>query len=622
MCGIAGEYNLSKKIDEKSLLLMCKKISHRGPDDEGIFINRNKTVGLGSRRLAIINVSSKGHMPMSNEDKTIWLVFNGEIFNFGEYQDQLVKKGHKLVAQNDTEIIIHLYEEKGIDFLQDLRGFFVLALWDEKKDTLILARDRVGKKPLFYAKTTQGIVFGSEIQSLLSHNLVSKEPNLSVISEYLSYQAIPSPQSGFKQISKLPAAHYAIFSKEGLKIKKYWNLNYQPKLDISYEEAKKGIKEKLYESTKLRMISDVPLGAFLSGGIDSSAIVAMMSKISNKPIKTFSIGFKEQKFNELDYAQEIATKYGCDHHEFQVEPKALDVLPTLIKHFGEPYADPAALPTYYLSELTKKFVTVALNGDGGDENFAGYERYRMIQFINMLDKKLLRTPSQLTLKLLSRYFLKNNSKQNYINSVFNVSEEKRYSSMFELFDHQLRDRLFDGDFRKKHCNNYDDKLSDIYKNCNSADKLDKMMYTDFMFYIPEILMPKVDIVSMAVSLEARSPFLDHKFIEFTASLPSGWKLKNNKMKSILKDVLSDELPDNILNRPKHGFSLPLNKWFREELNDTVKSTLLSKQALDRKIFNKKELELFLEDHSSGKKNYGDQIWALLCLETWFQQLVD
>src|SRR3989338_445270 len=385
MCGICGIINYKKNIDglEGTIKNMCDKMIHRGPDDEGIYINSHEVnprqsrpwVGLGHRRLKVIDLSSAGHQPMSNEGGTIWIVFNGEIYNYEQLREDLKKKGHQLKSNTDAEVILHLYEDFAQDCLFYLRGMFAFAIWDERQDKLFLARDRIGKKPLLYYHDGQHFCFASEFSALLASNLINKDVNYEAIGNYLTFGYVPAPQTIYKKVFKILPAHFAILQNNELTFKKYWDLDYTIKIDISEEEASGQLIKLLKEAVGLRLTSDVPLGAFLSGGIDSSTIVALMSQLTNK-VKTFSIGFDDADFNELRYARNIAKRFSTDHHEFIVKPQALEVLPLLVERYGEPYADSSCIPTYYVSQQTKQYVTVALNGDGGDESFAGYERYQ------------------------------------------------------------------------------------------------------------------------------------------------------------------------------------------------------------------------------------------------------
>jgi len=533
MCGICGIVNFNNKpIDTELLKKMNNMLYHRGPDEEGFFISSKANVGFGIRRLSIIDLET-GSQPIYNEDKSIAIVLNGEIYNFLELRRELEKK-HRFKTKSDVEAVVHLYEEKGIDCLQNLRGMFALAIWDGNKKQLFLARDRIGKKPLYYTWLNGNFYFASEIKSFLAIPEFKKEINRKAIDLFLTYQYIPAPYTIWQNVYKVEAANFLCLDEEKrVIVKNYWDVDFREKTNLSFEESKERIRELLREATKLRMISDVPLGAFLSGGHDSSIVVGLMSEISSKPIQTFSIGFKEEEFSELRYARLIAKKFKTEHHEFIVEPKYIEILPKIVWHYDQPYADPSALPSYYISKMTRQFVKVALNGDGGDENFAGYLRYRALaisryigflakffpeKLIDLLEKILPqkisapnRKPWEEAVKFL-RPLKQPLHRQNLLWHAYFTEEQKKYVYSDEM---------------KKNLSKHDAYL--YFENCffesKATEFIDKILYTDIKTYLAENLLVKMDVASMANSLEARSPFLDHKFVEFTASLPWDWKLR-------------------------------------------------------------------------------------------------
>jgi len=523
-----------------------------------------------------------------------------------------------------------LYDKYGMDFLEHLRGMFAFALYDHSKNKLICARDRLGKKPFKYYWDDNVFIFASELKSILTQPEYKKEVDYDAIHHYLTLQYCPAPMTGFKGIKKLEQAHYLILdcAKGTMQKEKYWQLDYTKKLNLSETEWENKILEELEESVKLRMISDVPLGAFLSGGIDSSAIVALMAKNSSRPIKTFSIGFEEATHDETKYAQLIADKYKTDHTKLIVKPNAMELLPKLIKQYEEPYADSSALPTYYLAEMTKKYVTVALNGDGGDENFAGYERYnfqRLVLFynkFNILHKNLV-------LPLLNSLADKSNStllKRAYpfIESLY-FSDNERYLSYIQSFSRETKYALYTKEMIKKTSHLITSGIiTDAFDTALATNKIDQTVYADIRTYLPDDLLVKVDIATMSHGLESRSPFLDHKFMEMTAQIPANLKLKGfNNKKYILKKALEKNLvPKEILYRKKMGFSVPLNDWIRHEMKDYIYSTLLSKKATSRKIFNPKVIKDILDTHCNDNMNYAVRIWPLLILELWFQEFFD
>lgn len=627
MCGICGKINLNNEpIDEALLRKMTSCLSHRGPDDEGLYIKGN--VGLGHRRLSIIDLSQFAHQPMSNEDGTIWIVYNGEIYNFLELRDVLIKKGHTFRSRSDTETIIHLYEEYGPECLVYLKGMFAFALWDVKKQLLFLARDRIGKKPLYYWHSPNTFVFASEIKSILQDDNFQRKPDYTAIHHYLTYQHVPSPWTAFEGIKKLPAAHYLVLKNGNIEVKRYWKLSYLPKHTIKEKDLKAEIIERLKEAVRIRLISDVPLGAFLSGGIDSSTVVALMSGIMKEPVKTFSIGFKEEKYNELGYARMIAEKFRTDHTEFIVEPKAVEILDKLVWHYNEPFADSSAIPTYYVSKLAREHVTVILNGDGGDENFAGYGRYKANQVSGFMHSFVPLPLARLVYPLV-RLIPHGKDPDNFFWRLKRFLQE--YTNTPELrnaqwlchFTTEMKEDIYTDDFLCRFANT--DSFELILNRCGEAEAdsfLDRVLYADVMMYLPDDLLVKVDVASMANSLEARSPFLDHEFMEFAAGIPAEMKLKGLTTKYILKEALRNILPDEVLFREKMGFGVPIDYWFRNELKGMVYDTLLSEKAVSRGYFKKESIKKILDEHVSEKWNWHNHIWNLLMLELWHRMFID
>lgn len=634
MCGICGKLSLrSDSVSEELIRKMCSVLVHRGPDDEGCVVlkssasrlhSKNINVGLGHRRLSVIDLSNAGHQPMVNEDGSIWLIMNGEIYNFLEFREDLIKKGHVFKSHTDTEVILHLYEEKGIDCLKDLRGGFAFAIWDENKQRLFMARDRLGKKPLFYRYKNQNLIFASEIKAVLQDPDVSVEVNRKVITDYLGYGYVPTPESMFKGIMKLPPAHFMIYEKSNIKIEKYWELDFSKKIKLSEPEYCSKIMDLLEEATRIRMISDVPLGAFLSGGIDSSAIVYMMSKLSPRPVKTFSIGFEEQEYSELKFAKIIADRFGTEHKEYIVKPNAVEILPKLVWYYNEPYADSSALPSYYVSKVTRQEVAVVLNGDGGDECFGGYERFmaaRFAEYLNITPRFLIkfiadRLPESLGLKdfktRLKRFLLM--APRPY---------RERHYNWVSIFRDEEKDKLFSNSF-KDEMKNRDSfsYINNAFNRCKSKDIIDLVMSTDIRTNLLDDLLVKMDIATMANSLEGRSPFLDHKMMELAASIPSGVKIKGTRLKNILKKALSDGLPKEILSRGKMGFGVPIDKWFRNELKKYSYDILMNKKCIGRNYFKEEGIKRLLDEHYRCKTNNGAKIWSLLNLELWHRMFVD
>ncbi len=625
MCGIAGKISFSTPVTPQSVEAMCTAIKHRGPDDSGVYISPDQNIGLGHRRLSIIDLSPLGHQPMRYLDR-YEIVFNGEIYNFQEKREALQKEGYTFQSQSDTEVIMALYDKYKEKCLDHLRGMFALALYDEQEQVLFCARDRVGKKPFKYYFDGNTFLFASELKAILTQSEYQKEIDYEAIHHYLTLQYVPAPLTGFVGIKKLEPAHYLILDLKtrALKKERYWKIDYSKKLSLSETEWKKRILEKLEESVRLRMISDVPLGAFLSGGIDSSAVVALMAKHSDKPIKTFSIGFQEEKYNELPYARKIADQFKTDHTEFIVEPDAIDILPLLVRQYEEPFADSSALPTYYVSKLTREHVTVALNGDGGDENFAGYTRYAAFRASLFLENfswlaKTIGVPiTRLIKNILPTTFF---DRLYRLTTSLATDYRERYMGFTSYFTNEQKEELYTDSFRKNiRGENTYDLIGKQFLESGSNDKTEQAVYADFATYLPEDLLTKVDIASMAVSLEGRSPFLDHEFLELTAQIPFSLKLKGfNNKKYILKEALCGIIPDEILFRPKMGFGVPIDAWFRDELKTYSQDKLLHGELVRRKLFRPEAIQKLLHTHTSTQINYSPQIWALLTLELWLEE---
>lgn len=636
MCGICGKvfFDQERAVERELLLKMCRTLAHRGPDGEGIYVKGH--VGLGHRRLAIIDLSEAGRQPMPNEDGSLWITFNGEIYNFQELRADLVGRGHRFRSRTDTEVILHLYEEEGVECLKRLRGMFAFAIWDEKTKRLFLARDRLGKKPLFYYTDERKFLFASEPKAILEDPEVKAEPDLFAIHHYLTYGYVPSPWSAFKGMKKLPPGHYLILKGRDLKVERYWRLSYakqkaegkrQKAEGKSEEELCRELLERLREAVRLRMISDVPLGAFLSGGIDSSVVVALMSEFSPHPVKTFSIGFEEEEYSELKFARMVAERFGTDHHEFIVKPDAVQVLPKLTWHYNEPFADSSAIPTYYLAKLTREHVTVALNGDAGDENFAGYDRYVANQLACRYEKvpaafkKILEkgvgllpdsAPSKSLLRRLKRFI-----------EALNEEPRRRYARWIDYFSNRWKDELYTQAFRHE-VDGIDsvELLIEAYQASDAPDFVDATLDVDVQMYLPNDLLTKVDIASMAHSLEARSPLLDHVVMEFAASIPSNLKLKGRIKKHILKKAFEGLLPERVIHRPKMGFGVPIEHWFRRELREMAYDVLLDCRAMERGYFRREAVKRLLDEHCARRANWHYQLWNLLMLELWHRMFID
>jgi asparagine synthase (glutamine-hydrolysing) len=626
MCGIAGKISLAGgTVSTEAVGRMCDAIRHRGPDDAGAYISPDGRVGLGHRRLAIIDLSPLGHQPMRYRDR-YEIVFNGEIYNFQEKRAALEQEGYRFASHSDTEVILALYDKYGKDCLKHLRGMFVFAIYDEREQTLFCARDRVGKKPFKYFFDGKTFLFASELKAILTQPEYQREPDFVAIHHYLTLQYVPAPLTGFVGIKKLPAAHSLTLDlKTGrLAIERYWQLDYSKKLALPENEWKKRVIDKLDEAVKLRMISDVPIGAFLSGGVDSSAVVALMARHSATPIKTFSIGFKEEQYNELPYARMVAEKFGTEHTEFVVEPHAIELLPMLVRQYEEPYADSSALPTYYVSKLTREHVTVALNGDGGDENFAGYTRYAALRASLLLEhfSWLAKSVGVPVTKLLADSIPTTlTSRLHRLAKTLSVDYRERYMGFTSYFTTEQKAALYTNEFQEQVWSNDTYRLiAERFLESGSKNQTEQAVYADFATYLPEDLLVKVDIATMAVSLEGRSPFLDHKLLELSAQIPFNLKLKGfNDKKYILKEALRGLVPDEVMDRPKMGFGIPIDHWFRHELRDYAYAKLLSGELVRRDIVRPEAVKRILDQHTGTNINFAPHIWALLTLELWFDE---
>jgi asparagine synthase (glutamine-hydrolysing) len=625
MCGIAGKIDFDGPVEPGLLHRMCAVMEHRGPDSRGVFLDNG--VGLGVQRLAIIDVAG-GNQPIFNEDGTVAVVLNGEIYNFGELREQLLRRGHRFSSHADTEVLVHLYEDYGEQMVRHLRGMFAFAIWDARRRRLFCARDRVGKKPLFWARQGNRFWFASEIRAILQDPEAHRDVDLSAVGAYLAYQYVPHPLSAFKAIRKLPPACTLTLTEDGERIDRYWSLDYSQKVtDVPVEELEERLWVHIQEATRVRLLSEVPLGAFLSGGIDSSAVVAAMAEQMSGPVKTFSIGFPDASFDELAYARIVARHFGTDHHEFRVEPNALELMPKLARHYGEPFADPSAIPSFCLAELTSRHVTVALNGDGGDESFAGYERYRnrdMARHLDWLPWPLRRlAPPFARLLGEGRWHSSMRTKINRGSRILAMSPPQRYATSVSAFDDVRRRRLFTPEFAAHvDSRRIDEFLTVPWIRSSANNHLDHMMATDVQTYLPGALLTKMDIATMAYSVEARSPFLDHHLMEFAASLPPEQKLVGASGKRLLKSTLRRVLPDEILWRPKMGFGVPLARWFRHELRELPTEILLDRRSLDRGYVRRDEVECLIREHRGHAADHSLRLWVLLQLEMWHREVVE
>ncbi|MFQ6082106.1 MAG: asparagine synthase (glutamine-hydrolyzing) [Candidatus Aminicenantia bacterium] len=629
MCGICGIYRLGSQdpLNNKILMLtqkMCQTLVHRGPDDEGYY--SDEKIALGMRRLSIIDLVT-GHQPIHNEDKTIWIVFNGEIYNFPELRKQLIKRGHKFYTNSDTETIVHLYEEEGESAVSKLNGMFAFALWDKKKKILLLARDRLGIKPLHFLEQGNKFIFASEIKSILTTDY-RRELDFNALSKYFTFEYIPAPQTIFKGIKKLLPGQMIIIKEDKVKIKSYWDVKYEysnSKDESFYTEQ---IYEKLKESVKKRLISDVPLGVFLSGGIDSSTITLLMSQVTNSEIKTFSIGFEEESFNELKYARKMADYLGTEHQEFVVRSEMVkELVPVLMEYIDEPLADASIIPTYIISKLAREYVTVALAGDGGDELFAGYDTYKAYQVARYY-RKVPKFIRDLIIKKVANFLPASRKRlsfefkaKKFISGIGYPPEIANYI-WWGAYNPLEKEKLFSKEL-KSLIN--EDPFSPVFfhlKNHQPNNMLDRLGYLDIKLYLQDDLLVKVDRMSMANSLEIRVPFLDHTFVEFATSIPHYLKLKGLTTKYILKKTMRPFLPAEILDRKKIGFDIPLGVWIKNELKDFVLD-ILSKENLKKHcFFNYSYIEKILKEHFSGAHNHRQLLWPLIIFQFWYNRYID
>jgi len=613
MCGISGVYSpRGGRADASVARLMNDALRHRGPDDEGYFADPGGRVVLGHRRLSVIDLAT-GHQPIFDQSGKVAVVFNGEIYNFLELRKELLAKGYAFRTNSDTEVIANLFHDAGVNCVHRLRGMFAIAVWDENRQELILMRDRLGKKPIYYADSPGGFYFASEIQALATVPGLARDADERAVDLYLKYGYVPSPWSIYRAIRKLPPAHLLRVRGDKVLLERYWQPTFGPKHDLGYEEAKAELLRLFTESVRLRLISDVPLGCFLSGGVDSSAVTAVMSRVTTAPVKTFSIGFADPRYNELKYARMVADQYRTDHHEWVVEPQALDVLPEIVRTYGEPYGDSSAIPTWYLSRLTRAHVTVALNGDGGDELFGGYPWHRVMP---ALDRMASLTPATLMRGLAGWRGLPRRARK--LAELLSMSEAERAQRLFSVLTDAERDRLYHREFRDR-VNRSIDRSLDEALDSGSLDRHDRVYGIIMLTYLPDDLLVKVDRASMAHGLECRSPLLDHELVEFACRLPAKWKVRRGRTKYIFKEAMGPLFPEGFLDRPKMGFSVPVGHWFKREWKSWVREALLHGPLTQRSILDPRGLEAILAEHESGRLNREGLIWNLAMLSLWFRE---
>ncbi len=628
MCGIAGfadaipgdrDHQGPPRLDAEFSLVhrMCEVIRHRGPDDEGIHVEQG--LGIGMRRLSIIDLAG-GRQPIHNETRTIWIVFNGEIYNYRELRAELEACGHQFYTSSDTESIVHAYEEWGEAAFRRLRGMFGLAIWDRPRRTLLLARDRSGIKPLHYAERNGRLYFGSEIKSLLAAGAVDRGLNFDALDHYLTFLYTPRDASIFEGVRKLPPGHYLRWRDGRADVQQYWEIAAQEAFAGSEAEAAQQLRTVLADAVRSHMVSDVPLGAFLSGGVDSSAVVGMMAQASSRPVKTFSIGFDEPEFDELDHARTVAQHFGTDHHEFVVRPDGLSILDQLVSHFDEPFADSSAIPTWYVSEIARRHVTVVLSGDGGDELFGGYDRYlphpRVAQF-DRLPLPGLRSAAALLWPRLPH----GTRGKNFLRHVAR-DPQGRYIDSVASFQADERESLYSADVRRTLSTEAEHTLARHFTRFAALPLHGRMMRFDFETYLPEDVLTKVDRMSMAHSIESRVPLLDNEVIEFASTLPSRFKIHNGRRKHLLKEALRPLLPAGILDRKKQGFGVPLGVWFRGGLTNLFADVLNSPTTRQRGYFEPSFVERLVREHLAGTRDHTLRLWQLLVFELWHREYLD
>ncbi len=626
MCGIAGMARASgAPVERETLERMCEAQAHRGPDARGLHFDDG--VGLGIQRLRVIDLVT-GDQPVHNEDRSVTVVLNGEIYNFRELRQRLRGNGHSFATEGDTEVIVHLYEELGPACVRELHGMFAFALWDSRRRQLLLARDRVGKKPLFYCELPGALSFASELPALMQNPEIPRDIDHQALDAYLAYKCVPAPMSAFAAVRKLMPASTLTYRDGAVSIERYWRLDYSRKqAHRPAEEVGEELRASIRGAVRRRMVADVPMGAFLSGGIDSSAVVAAMAESSPGPVKTFSIGFEEERFNELPQARLIAREFATDHHELVVRPNAAEMLPKIVRQYGEPFADHSALPCFHLARFAREHVTVALNGDGGDESFAGYQRYTTNLALAELDRlplALRRAAGAAARRApLGGDPRRMRSRVGRFAIASELDRESRYLAARSVFTAAERTRLYTPEYSAMLGGTCAaETVLEPWRSSTAAELLDQLLDADVNSYLPDDLLVKIDIATMAYSLEGRSPLLDHELMELAASLPAELKVARGQGKRILRSALRGWIPDAILDAPKRGFELPVARWLRGELRDYARAVLLDPGSTARGWSNEQEVCRLLDEHAAGTHDHGQGIWTLMMLELWYREMVE
>ena len=625
MCGICGivDYESSAEDFIRRLPAMVATLRHRGPDQSGTWVDER--AGLGHARLSIIDLRD-GRQPLSNEDGAVWITFNGEIYNFPELRRELEGKGHRFSTKTDTESIVHLYEQEGIGCVERLRGMFALGIWDARAQAMYLVRDRIGIKPLYYTVLNGRLIFGSEIKAILAHGQVPRALREDALSDYLTFLYVPAPKTMFRDIFKLEPGHWLRFDRHGVVKQPYWDLSPETELDAPPERIEQELIENLADAVRSHLISDVPLGAFLSGGVDSSSVVAMMARAGQRPLVTASVGFDEKRYDELPYARRVAQRYRTEHYEEVVRPEAVQIVETLAWHYDEPFADYSSIPTYYVSQAARRHVTVALSGDGGDENFAGYRRYRF----DMMERRVRRLiPGPLRRWLIgplaSIYpqadWMPRPLRAKATLTNLAADEAEAYCRSVSLLSERDKVGLLHGDLARGLSGYRSSEIIRGHMRRSGRSGLGQLLYTDIKTYLPDDILTKVDRASMAVSLEVRVPLLDHRFVEFAARIPPALKLRRGRGKAIFKSALRPYLDDETLHRPKQGFTPPIVEWLRGPLKDMASDVLFGQDVTYAAYLRRPVIEQLWQRHQSGARNFGAMLWAVLTLELWARRFL-
>jgi asparagine synthase (glutamine-hydrolysing) len=630
MCGICGIVSFSSEIPVRKTILqqMNDTLHHRGPDDEGYYIDPNQGVGLAMRRLSIIDLTT-GKQPIANENKSMWIVFNGEIYNHLHVRCRLEQKGHMFSTRSDTEVILHAYEEYGVNCVDHLNGMFAFAIWDSQRKRLFIARDRIGVKPLYYYYTSKNFLFASELKAILAHPDVPREIDFTALDQFLTFEYIPSPRSIFKDIHKLPPGHRIILEGGSEPyVEQYWNVTFLP-TNLSEDESIEQLTELIRDAVKIRLMSEVPLGAFLSGGIDSSTVVAFMSELTEMPVKTFSIGFGDPTYNELPYARLVADAFKTQHHEEYLEADINEMVMHLVSKFDEPFGDFSIFPTYLVSQMARQHVTVVLSGDGGDEIFAGYETYLAQGIDARWYSRLPRRLRQHTLPHLADMIPPQPAKKGLINKTKrfieggSLPETWQHTRWMMFMKHQEKTMLYHPDLYATLTGySASDVIEEYFQQANQTNKLAQQQYVDVKTYLVDDILVKVDRMSMATSLEARVPLLDYRVVELALNLPPHLKLKGKETKVVLRRMMNKHLPQQVLNKGKEGFSIPMKHWLQKELQPIMNDLLAPNTIRRRGYFNPKTVAQWQVEHISGHANHSHRLWALMVFEIWHRQVYE